>query len=378
MFENIKISGFYGMPHLSLGNEAGSLGKLGKLNVIIGENASGKTGLLKLLYAIVKASSNYFNDQLELKPDLAKALAEKLDLTFLPRNKGLADLVTKGESGMAVEARLSNKPSNADLAIKFKIGAESRTTINLEQVNTHGELELSAIFLPAKEVLTLLEAISYTREQHKIPNFDDTYYDLVKALRVKTVQGKIPAEILGVSKTLEALFEGKVVQSIENGTTTFIYKNGNSKYTMHQTAEGIKKIGILTTLINNRLLNKDTILFVDEPETALHPMAQRTFVRILHKISHLSGAQVFIATHSYYILNQVHIVAMENSDYVPCLSIVKGDSKAKQYEYFDLGKELPHVPIMKEALDMQSEELEAILTRNKKSPKAEPLSEQWT
>ncbi|MNE57503.1 hypothetical protein D3C80_1524730 [compost metagenome] len=35
-------------------------------------------------------------------------------------------------------------------------------------------------------------------------------------------------------------------------------------YSWNYTAEGIKKIGILTTLIKNRKLRKNTVLFMDE------------------------------------------------------------------------------------------------------------------
>jgi predicted ATPase len=226
-------------------------------------------------------------------------------------------------------------------------------------------------------VLTIHDAITETREQRKLPDFDDTYYDLVKCLRIKTTSGNVPEELKGVSKTLERVFKGKIVQQFENGKYDFIYKNGNQKYAMPQTAEGIKKIGILTTLINNRMLNNDTILFVDEPETALHPKAQRELVRILQKISQLSGAQVFIATHSYYIINQLHVVAMENKQMVPCISIVTNDKQEKSYDYYDLQKLMPNISIMKEALEMQSEELELIFKMNKQHPNSDKFSEEW-
>jgi len=39
------------------------------------------------------------------------------------------------------------------------------------------------------------------------------------------------------------------------------------------TAEGIKKIAILDTLLGNRYLDTSSIVFIDEPEAALHPQA---------------------------------------------------------------------------------------------------------
>ena len=77
MFNEIKIEGFYGLPQLILRNGNNALGPLGKLNVIVGENSSGKTGILKLLYAVTKGYEDYRIDRVSNEPDLAKALAEK-------------------------------------------------------------------------------------------------------------------------------------------------------------------------------------------------------------------------------------------------------------------------------------------------------------
>ncbi|HMW37476.1 MAG TPA: AAA family ATPase [bacterium] len=73
---------------------------------------------------------------------------------------------------------------------------------------------------------------------------------------------------------------------------------------MSLTAEGVKKLGILTTLIRNRQLNKGTILFMDEPEAVLHPQAIRDLVKILNLLSQ-SGIQIFISTHSFFVIKQL-------------------------------------------------------------------------
>ena len=67
------------------------------------------------------------------------------------------------------------------------------------------------------------------------------------------------------------MFSGKV--EFDTKTSSWIYKKGNSKYSIMSTAEGIKKIAILDTLLGNRYLDKNSIIFIDEPESALHPTA---------------------------------------------------------------------------------------------------------
>lgn len=49
----------------------------------------------------------------------------------------------------------------------------------------------NSIFIPAKEVLSLFSVILKSREVDKVFGFDDTYYDLAKALGISPSRGKI-------------------------------------------------------------------------------------------------------------------------------------------------------------------------------------------
>ena len=67
------------------------------LNVIIGENDTGKTHLLKLLYAMSRAIEDYSKKQAGPEPkELSELLAQKLRWTFLPQKLELGRLVTRG------------------------------------------------------------------------------------------------------------------------------------------------------------------------------------------------------------------------------------------------------------------------------------------
>ena len=74
--------------------------------------------------------------------------------------------------------------------------------------------------------------------------FDDTYLDLIKALDLPATKGRVAADLSTVNKTLEELFEGQIEQTGKS-EQPFIFKKGNQQFAMQQTAEGIKKIGIL-------------------------------------------------------------------------------------------------------------------------------------
>jgi len=91
---------------------------------------------------------------------------------------------------------------------------------------------------------------------------------------------------------------------------------------MSQTAEGIKKVGILTTLIRNGNLNKNTILFIDEPETNLHPLAVFELVKMLFELSN-AGVQIFLATHSYFVVKQFELLARRHDESVQLTSLIR-------------------------------------------------------
>ena len=68
-------------------------------------------------------------------------------------------------------------------------------------------------------------------------------------------------------------------------------------------AEGIRKLGILQLLLENKQLDPGTsgTLFWDEPETNMNPKLVRLLVEILLELSR-SGQQIILATHDYVLL----------------------------------------------------------------------------
>ena len=73
-----------------------SIKDIPEINVIIGKNDTGKTGLLKLLYATIKSLEIYSLKSVSTDVSFKKELADKLYDTFMPRKNGLGDLVRKG------------------------------------------------------------------------------------------------------------------------------------------------------------------------------------------------------------------------------------------------------------------------------------------
>ena len=121
---------------------------LDKINLVIGNNASGKTFLLKALYCAVKTIESTGRGDNPLKSD--EILAEKLYWTFQPGKAGLGELVTKGTNFLKMNLEGSKRGSK----LLFQFGPSTDKKIGTME-NTFAKREQNSIFLPAKEVLSI-------------------------------------------------------------------------------------------------------------------------------------------------------------------------------------------------------------------------------
>lgn len=67
------------------------------------------------------------------------------------------------------------------------------------------------------------------------------------------------------------------------------------------------------------------IIFIDEPEASLHPKAISQFMEILYKLAQ-GGMQIFMATHSYFVIKKIYLLAKREGGSVPVLSFDGEDS----------------------------------------------------
>ena len=322
--------------------------KHANINILIGKNDTGKTHLLKILYSFAKSAEEFVKQSSQphaTQETFGTILANKILWTFQPEGNGLSEIVTKGQGKLKVEARLCNENYN------FSFGRDTTRKITDCPSSIICPENLRTFFIPPKELLTAFDAIGAVREQLQIFGFDDTYYDLIKALRLPTTKGKIQKDMKEVLDSLEELFAGEIVRE-EN---RFVFKRGREKFLMPQVAEGIKKIGILTTLIRNRTLQKGTILFMDEPETNLHPEAIIALVKMLFSLSK-AGIQIYIATHSYFIIKQFELLAREHKQNIQICSLQKSDGNIIG-EFNDLQEGLPDNPIIDASIQLYEDDV---------------------
>lgn len=312
-----------------------------QLTVVIGKNDSGKTLLLKSIYASLRALETYRRG--DERRSFKSVLDDKLFWTFqLGR---LGDLVRKGEGA----SKLSFRTEVDDQEIKFSFSSSAEKGVG-ECTQVPSQREGSTVFIPAKEVLSLQKVIRKSREIDQEFGFDDTFLDLVNYLDKPTSQGG-GKHVTDARKKLKEFLKGSVEFSDKRG---WYFKKGNSQFDINITAEGVKKIAILDRLIGNKMINSGTVLIIDEPEAHLHPSAIIFLMDMLKKLCR-QGVQVILSTHSYFVIKKLSLLAKIDDWPVQLLSI---DELNGAVESFELGDGVPDIPIIQASVDLYEQELD--------------------
>ncbi|MCC8103585.1 MAG: ATP-binding protein [Clostridiales bacterium] len=232
------------------------------INLIIGENGTGKTYFLKALYSMVRSLEEYKRGD-DVK-SLNDVLSEKLRWTF--QIDKLGDMVTRSSmDSLVFDIRIGN--------IKAYYQFSQNTTNKVKNVTEPAiGKNGNSIFIPAKEVLSLFSIILKSREVDRVFGFDDTYYDLAKALRIAPSKGKNFSAFSNSRKIVSDVINGSVNYDEESGK--WYYKNKkNQKFSIGATSEGVKKIAIMDRLLANGYLNPNSIIFIADIGAAVPPAA---------------------------------------------------------------------------------------------------------
>lgn len=325
------------IPNFDLENITG-------INLIIGANGTGKTFLLKSIYSAVRTFEEYHRgDDIRTVSDI---LSEKIRWTFQVEKIG--DIVKKGCSD-PLEFQMSFDGGD------FSYFLSQSTTTKITSVTPSIETRnAKSIFIPAKEVLSLYSVILKSREIDQSFGFDDTYYDLVRALRIAPRKGKNFRIFSIARKSLSNVISGKV--DVDEKSGKWYYKDDKKyRYSIAATSEGIKKISILDRLLANGYLSNSSIVFIDEVESALHPDAICKFLDMIGNISSEMGIQFFITSHSYFVVKKLYLIAKKQKGLVTCISLEKkGECEPC---VCDLHDGIPNNSIIDTSIELYDEEI---------------------
>lgn len=271
------------------------------LNVIIGENGTGKSHLLKLGYVVMHVAHAFGKAERRTKDEMGRQLADKLVAVFRPEALGRLVSRKPGRNRCSVTATLATKPKECRVAFSF--ATNSKTEVRLEEMPAAFP-EAGPVFLPTREMVSVLPGFAAAYRGREL-EFDETYYDLALALEDLPLRGKRPDKVARLIGRLEELMAGRV--TVDNGR--FYLKpaaSGAGRLEMPLVAEGVRKVAMLAYLLINGWLRDKSALFWDEPETNLNPRLIRHVATTLLTLAK-QGVQVVVATHSLFLLREVEI-----------------------------------------------------------------------
>ncbi len=257
-----------------------------KINIFIGENGTGKSQVLKLLYAVLLANNEIYQRKETSEAEKQRIIANNLVDVMKPDKLGNLVNFEKKEAKIRVDFK--------NYKIGFKLKANSRKEVNKnnEEFNFKTTLKRT-VFIPTKEILSFYKGFRILYEDQYL-EFDKTYYELARVLERPLLKN---SSLEDIQKKCEEILKGKV--EIKDGR--FYLIRNNNKLEMNLLAEGLRKIAMLSYLIANNSLNTNSILFWDEPESNMHPKLINDIVQFLVLLAN-HGMQIFISTHSPYIL----------------------------------------------------------------------------
>ena len=237
------------------------------VNIFIGENGTGKTHLLKLLYVSAKLSGG---DSFSAFDGLFGKHFYPDEVTQFSINDNKPHHIN---ASRLIESSQENETANAKnhTSAIADFTSVNRVILSKPVAYIHAEISSNSIpvFIPAKEVLSMSNLPRVDDEYKRSLNIDATIIDIIEKAK-KLMPDKVPDFALKIAAKLEKEIGGRVFFD-EKEETFWIYKTNGEKVPFSSEAEGFRKLGLLWQLIMNKSIKEGRLLLWDEPEANLNP-----------------------------------------------------------------------------------------------------------
>lgn len=281
-FQSIKLKNFTVFTNCEITLGAG-------INVFLGENGTGKTHILKLLYSAAQASRHDVS--------FSRKIVDTMQPDMLCIHRLLSR--SRGNKTASVSVAASNESGDTRrLQVSFSRQTKKwDAKVTGEQSWEKDFPKVSSIFIPVREILSNCYNLPSAVSAGNI-KFDDTYIDIINSAKIDISTGRDTVARRKLLNSLEELTKGKV--SYDERSDEFYLRVGNSMQEFNLIAEGIRKLALLWQLVKNGTLEKGSVLFWDEPEANLNPSCIPVIAAFLVALQQ-AGVQIFLATHDYVL-----------------------------------------------------------------------------
>jgi ABC-type branched-subunit amino acid transport system ATPase component len=271
------------------------------LNVFVGVNGVGKTHLLKIVYSLLAASweeGRKPNAAHPTKALLQTRFAEKLINVFRP--EVLGRLAKRKQGRERCDINIEFFKPELDVSISFATNSKTEVMVD---VLPKQWVASASIYLPTRELLTIFPNFVSVYEGHYL-EFEETWRDACVLLGAPLQRGAREKRISELLKPLEKAMQGSL-ELDKNGR--FYFRTADGRMEIPLVAEGLRKLGMLARLISTGALLDNGCLFWDEPEANLNPRLIKAVAKSIVDLS-LGGMQIFVATHSLFLLKEFEIL----------------------------------------------------------------------
>jgi len=136
------------------------------------------------------------------------------------------------------------------------------------------------------------------------------FYDLDTALKAG-IKDDASSEIIELAASLKEELGGEFVFSGDN----LVYKDSQTgqEISKNLISFGMTNLGMIHALLKNNVITAGSFIFIDEPETNLHPDWQVLLMNVLIRLAELN-VNVVIATHSIDMLKALEVGIQQRKD----------------------------------------------------------------
>lgn len=329
------------------------------ITVLAGKPGTGKSYVMKMMYAIQKAfdltkieylksireANNDILKYIEFSKDFDKPLTDietayKLKLRLEEFRKNGLELYEEFNNSIFEERITQLRKNYLKNLIEsmFRHSDQISSSFNIQLQNSNISYKKSilerftlSLNIKHKEQPTIYHDFSKFEDQFKQePIFVETPLILEFKSFMHREKGKTPYHIESLLNILDTDYsftdeeQDKFIKSfreksksiiggdIESSGDSFIFNRIDDKnYDILNASSGIKSIGLLQYLVTNKALKKGSVLFWEEPEVHLHPEWQLRMVELFVELMN-AGVKIVFSTHSPYMCDYLNAISQKN------------------------------------------------------------------
>ena len=286
---------------------------IGKINVIVGKNSTGKSTSSKFLFSLLTAASSE-GTQLANMDIHSKLLnfvlywgtkgSQEMDDKFKQIRNSLMRHSVSSELFDDIYSNIALTLENYDFKDKDLCIDDLNDLFRIIKLNKDEYSRYITVFN------ALIES-EYGSSLNRFSNAHIKFHGNYNGVEFNQ-DIKIPDEIYSdeffkdlndFKRRIDELIGGNF--EYVPSEDVFIFKKDDETFSMENTASGLKQLATIQLLLDNNELTKNSFLILDEPEINLHPGFQVEFAKILVLAARDLNITLYINTHSPFFAEAI-------------------------------------------------------------------------